>query len=320
VLLDSFANSEHGVIGRLRSIVGDSFVFVEADVRDRDALGRAMRAHGVRAVIHLAGLKAVGESAALPLAYYDNNLVGTLRLLEAMDDVGVRSLVFSSSATVYGEPRSLPIREDHPLCPTSPYGRTKLMAEQVLEDIARLSDRWHICVLRYFNPVGAHESGAIGERPAGIPNNLMPLLVRVASGEQRELLLLGDDYATADGSGVRDFIHVVDLASGHVDALGRLPSLRFQVLNLGTGRGTSVRELVGAFERVNGVRIPIRVGCRRAGDVAASFADPGLSHRILGWGAIRSIDDMCRDAWRWHQRSVASARARESDVRSGVAK
>ncbi|NBP51128.1 MAG: UDP-glucose 4-epimerase GalE, partial [Actinobacteria bacterium] len=273
---------------------------------DGTLLRRVLGDFGVRAVIHLAGLKAVGESVEQPLAYYDNNVVGTLRLLEAMQDAGVREIVFSSSATVYGEPQRLPIDERHPLSANSPYGQTKLVIEHMLRDLSRADERWRVCLLRYFNPVGAHESGLIGEDPNGVPNNLMPFVLRVAAGQFPELGVLGTDYPTIDGTGVRDYIHVVDLAIGHVRALERLDSMRCEAINLGTGRGTSVLELVEAFERVNGVRVPRVMKPRRAGDVAACFADASLALARLGWKTERTVDDMCRDAWRWQRSSGAT--------------
>lgn len=308
VVLDNLSNSKASVLDRLARIVGKPVDFVHGDIRDGALLRRSLRDFGIGAVIHLAGLKAVSESLQVPLAYYDNNVVGTLRLLEAMQDTGVRDLVFSSSATVYGEPQRLPVDEAHPLSVDvpSPYGRTKLVTEQMLRDLSRADERWRMCLLRYFNPVGAHESGLIGEDPNGLPTNLMPLLLRVASGQSAELGVFGGDYPTPDGTAARDFIHVVDLAIGHVRALACLGSMRCEAINLGTGRGTSVLELVDAFERVNSVRIPRVMKPRRTGDVAACFADASLALKRLGWKTERTIDDMCRDAWRW-QRSAGAA-------------
>ena len=307
VLYDNLCNSKAGVVERVERIVGAPVAFVQGDIRDGDRMRAALREHRIAGVIHLAGLKAVGESVQRPLAYWDNNVVGTLRMLEAMEDCGVRSLVFSSSATVYGEPQRLPIDESHPLSATSPYGQTKLAIEHMLRDLSRSDERWRTCLLRYFNPVGAHESGLIGEDPNGLPNNLMPFVLKVASGALPELGVFGADYPTPDGTGVRDYIHVVDLAVGHVRALERLDGMRCEAINLGTGRGSSVLELVDAFERVNGVRIARATKPRRAGDVTACYADASLALRRLGWKTERGLDEMCRDAWRW-QRSSAQAR------------
>lgn len=301
VVLDNLCNSKPGVLERVGRIIGRPVDFVQGDIRDGDVLRRTLRDFKVRSVIHLAGLKAVGESVSMPLAYYDNNVVGTLRLLEAMAACDVRSIVFSSSATVYGVPMRLPVDESHPLSTTNPYGQTKLVIEGMLRDLHRAGDRWHICMLRYFNPVGAHESGTIGEDPHGMPNNLMPFVLKVASGRVKDLGVWGGDYPTPDGTGVRDFIHVVDLAIGHVRAMERLDSMGCEAINLGTGRGTSVLELIKAFERVNGVHVPFVMKDRRAGDVASCFADPSLALQRLGWKTERTIDDMCRDAWRWQQ-------------------
>ncbi len=305
VLFDNLCNSKSSVVERLGSIIGHPVEFVQGDIRDGDVMRRTLREHGVSAVIHLAGLKAVGESVQNPLEYWDNNLVGTLRMLEAMNDCGVRSLVFSSSATVYGEPQRLPVTESHRLLPASPYGQTKLAIERMLCDLSVADTRWHICLLRYFNPVGAHGSGLIGEDPNGIPNNLMPFVLRVASGQFKELSVWGTDYPTPDGSGVRDFIHVCDLAEGHIAALQHLDGMRCEAINLGTGRGTSVLELVQTFERVNGVRVPRTLRDRRDGDVAVSYADAGKALTRLGWHTQRTVEDMCRDAWRWHNRASA---------------
>ena len=305
VVLDNLCNSKPSVMERVGRIIGKPVDFVQGDIRDGDVLRRTLRDFKVRSVIHLAGLKAVGESVSMPLAYYDNNVVGTLRLLEAMDACDVRSIVFSSSATVYGVPKHLPVDESHPLSTTNPYGQTKLVIEGILRDLRQASDRWHICMLRYFNPVGAHESGTIGEDPHGMPNNLMPFVLKVAAGRAKELSVWGGDYPTPDGTGVRDYIHVVDLALGHVRAMERLDTMTCEAINLGTGRGTSVLELVHAFERVNGVRVPFVMKDRRAGDVPSCFADPSLACTRLGWKTAHSIDDMCRDAWRWQQFAVA---------------
>ena len=305
VILDNLCNSKASVLDRLRTIVGRPVEFVKGDIRDGELMRKVLRERRIAAVIHLAGLKAVGESVQKPLEYWDNNVVGTLRMLEAMEECGVRSLVFSSSATVYGEPEQLPITEQHRLMATSPYGQTKLAIERMLCDLSTSDPRWHLCLLRYFNPVGAHESGLIGEDPNGIPNNLMPFVLKVATGQFKELSVWGGDYPTADGTGVRDYIHVADLATGHVAALQKLDTMRCEAINLGTGRGSSVLELVRTFERVNGVKVPFVMKDRRPGDVTSCFADPSLASRRLGWKTRRTLEDMCRDAWRW-QRSPAA--------------
>ena len=263
-----------------------------------------MRTSGAAAVIHFAGLKAVGESVEQPLAYYDNNVVGTLRLLEAMGRAGVKSLVFSSSATVYGEPQSLPLTENHPLSATNPYGRTKLVIEDMLRELHHADPAWRIAILRYFNPVGAHSSGEIGEDPVGVPNNLLPYVAQVAVGRREYLNVWGADYPTHDGTGLRDYIHVVDLALGHLKALERLQTAAqcFSV-NLGTGTGYSVLDIVRAFEQASGHTVPYRVGSRRAGDVAACYADPSHAAQLLGWRAERDLALMCRDAWNWQLRN-----------------
>jgi len=257
----------------------------------------------IDAVIHFAGLKAVGESVQMPLAYYDNNVTGTLRLLECMRAAGVTRLVFSSSATVYGDPASVPIREDFALSASNPYGRTKLFVEEILRDEQRAHPDWDIVLLRYFNPVGAHASGLIGEDPAGIPNNLMPYVSQVAVGKLECLNVWGNDYPTPDGTGVRDYIHVVDLALGHLAALQREQGPGVRAYNLGTGRGYSVLEMIAAFERASGRKVPYRFAPRRPGDVAACYADPTLAHRELGWKAERDVDAMCRDAWHWQSQN-----------------
>ncbi len=299
VCFDNLANSNADVIDRLEAITGVPIPLVVGDIRDGDAVRRAIAEHGVEAVIHFAGLKAVGESVAEPIKYYDNNVRGTLSLVQAMTDCDVKTLVFSSSATVYGEPRYLPLDENHPTSATNPYGRTKLMVEEMLSDIAAADPAWRIATLRYFNPVGAHDSGLIGENPNGIPNNLMPFISRVAAGRLSELSVFGNDYDTPDGTGVRDYIHVLDLADGHVaalDAIARIaPAL--STWNLGTGQGYSVLDMVEAFERVNDVRIPYRIAQRRDGDVASCFASPERAARELGWTAHRDLDAMCASSW-----------------------
>ncbi len=300
VVFDNLCNSRQEALRRVARIAGRTPEFVRGDVRDGEALARLFAAYRIDAVIHFAGLKAVGESVEQPLAYYDNNVHGSLALLRAMDAAGVRTLVFSSSATVYGDPASVPIREDFPLSATNPYGRSKLMVEDVLRDLAHADASWRLAILRYFNPVGAHESGLIGEDPAGVPDNLLPFVGQVAVGRLPELAVFGGDYPTPDGTGVRDYIHVVDLARGHLKALAALRQ-RTGVLtaNLGTGRGYSVLEMVAAFARASGRAIPYRIAPRRPGDVAACYADPAYAAETLGWRAEFDLDRMCADAWRW---------------------
>ncbi len=300
VLYDNLANSRREVVDRIAQIAGRAPRFVEGDVRDREHLARVLRETGSDGVIHFAALKAVGESVREALAYYDVNVGGTLALCQAMAAVGVYRLVFSSSATVYGDPASLPIREDFPRSTTNPYGASKLILEDMLADVAAADPRWRIARLRYFNPIGAHESGLIGEAPSGIPNNLLPYIAQVACGQREKLSVFGGDYPTPDGTGVRDYIHVVDLAEGHLAALDYLaanPGLL--TVNLGTGRGYSVLEIVRAFERASGHAVPYEIVARRAGDIAACYADPTLARERLGWSARRNLDAMCRDAWRW---------------------
>lgn len=300
LILDNLSNSSRRVLDRIVQIAGRAPAFIEADVRDRAALAQVFADHEIASVVHFAGLKAVGESVALPLHYYDNNIAGTLNLLQAMQLAGVKRLVFSSSATVYGDPHAVPIREDFPLRATNPYGRTKLFIEEMLRDQLRADPDWRVAILRYFNPVGAHPSGLIGESPNGIPNNLMPFVAQVAVGRRPALSVFGSDYPTPDGTGVRDYIHVVDLALGHLaalDALARTPGEL--TVNLGTGRGYSVLEMVAAFEKASGRKVPYELVARRPGDVASCYADPALAQTKLGWRAERDIDAMCADAWRW---------------------
>ena len=300
VVLDNLSNSHRSVQTRVERISGKRLAFVEADIRDRAALEAAFAAHKVEAVIHFAGLKAVGESVQQPLRYYDNNVTGSVVLFETMGKFGVTTLVFSSSATVYGDPASVPIVEDFPLSATNPYGRSKLMIEEMLRDLARSDARWRIALLRYFNPVGAHESGLIGEEPNGIPNNLVPYIAQVANGQREKLSVYGDDYPTPDGTGMRDYIHVVDLAIGHVKTLDKLATGAGVVTyNLGTGRGNSVLEMVRAFEQASGKPIPYQIVARRPGDIARCYADPARARDELGWTAQRDIAQMCADAWRY---------------------
>ncbi|MBK9446944.1 MAG: UDP-glucose 4-epimerase GalE [Betaproteobacteria bacterium] len=304
VVFDNLSNSRQESLRRVATISGRAPGFVRGDVRDADALRRVFADYTIDAVIHFAGLKAVGESVEQPLRYYDNNVNGTVQLLQAMDEAGVRRLVFSSSATVYGEPQRVPIREDFPLSATNPYGRSKLMIEEVLRDLCCSDPRWQIALLRYFNPVGAHESGLIGEDPNGVPNNLMPYLSQVAIGKRPELSVFGGDYPTPDGTGVRDYIHVVDLALGHLKALEVLPDRQgVLTINLGTGRGYSVLEMLAAFGRACGRELPYRIASRRAGDAATCYADPAYAADVLGWRAERSIDQMCADSWRWQSQN-----------------
>ena len=302
IALDNLSNSSPESLRRVERITGQPVQFHEGDVRDRAALKRILRDHRIDAVIHFAGLKAVGESVAKPLLYFENNVAGTVSLLQALAEAGVKRFVFSSSATVYGDPDSVPITEAARVSATNPYGRSKLMVEQVLGDLAHSDQDWRIGILRYFNPAGAHPSGLIGEDPRGIPNNLMPFVAQVAVGRREKLAVFGDDYPTPDGTGVRDYIHVVDLARGHVAALDRLFSRPggFTV-NLGTGRGYSVLEAVHAFEAASERAIPYEVVRRRPGDIASCYASPVLAQELLGWRAEKSLANMCADHWRWQR-------------------
>ncbi len=303
VVIDDLSNSSPEALRRVEVLGGRQLAgFIQADVRDRAVVNGVFARYPVEAVIHFAAKKAVGESVALPRAYYDNNLNGLLSLLEAMDDAGVRRLVFSSSATVYGDPASVPIDEGFPTAATNPYGRTKLMGEEILRDVGAADPRWNIALLRYFNPVGAHRSGRIGEDPDGLPNNLMPYVSQVAVGRLERLNVFGGDYPTPDGTGVRDYIHVVDLARGHLRALERIEGLPgVSTFNLGTGRGYSVLEVVKAFEAASERSIPYRIVARRPGDVAACWADPARAAEVLGWRAELDLAAMCADAWRWQR-------------------
>jgi UDP-glucose 4-epimerase len=302
VVVDNLCNSKHEAIRRVEQLAGRPLEFHQVDLLDQVALDLVFRTGPFDAVVHFAGLKAVAESVQQPRRYYHNNVCGTLTLCGAMERYGVKSLVFSSSATVYGAPHTVPISEDFPLQPTNPYGRSKMMIEEILRDISQADPSWRIALLRYFNPVGAHESGRIGEAPNGVPNNLLPYIAQVAVRQLPELPIYGNDYPTPDGTGVRDYIHVMDLAVGHERALVKLakgPGIL--TYNLGTGRGFSVLEIVAAFERASGRRIPYRIVDRRPGDVAASYADPSRATRELGWQADRGLDAMCVDAWRWQE-------------------
>lgn len=300
LILDNLSNSRADVVDRIATITGKRPEFVEGDICDADLLDTLFTRHAFSAVIHFAGLKAVGESVSKPLEYYENNVHGSMVLFRAMMRHGVKRLVFSSSATVYGDPESLPVREDASLRATNPYGRTKLMIEEILEDIVRADAEWRVAILRYFNPIGAHKSGLIGEAPNGIPNNLLPYIAQVATGKLARLSVFGGDYPTPDGTGIRDYIHVVDLALGHLKALYYLNShAGLQVYNLGTGQGYSVLEIVRAFEQASGREVPYQLTARRAGDIASCYADPGKARKELGWQAERGLAEMCADAWRW---------------------
>ena len=305
VVVDNLCNSKVSVLDRVATITGRSVPFIEADLRDRSAMEEIFSAYDFDAVVHFAGLKAVGESVSEPLRYYDNNVEGSLVLFQVMAKYGVKSLVFSSSATVYGDPATVPIVEDFPLAATNPYGRSKLMIEEMLRDVATSDPSWRIALLRYFNPAGAHESGLIGEDPNDIPNNLFPYVAQVAAGRRELLSVYGSDYPTAEGTGVREYKHVVDLALGHVKTLARLMNTDAGVLayNLGTGCGSSVLQMICAFEKASGRKIPYRIVARRPGDIAVCYADASLAQRELGWRAERSIEQMCADSWRWQAMS-----------------
>lgn len=304
LVLDNLSNAKRESLTRVEQLAGRAPLFVEGDIRDAALLDRLFAEHDIAAVMHFAGLKAVGESVAEPLAYYDCNVVGSLRLFEAMARAGVSTLVFSSSATVYGDPASVPITEDFPLSATNPYGATKLHIEDMLRDLHRAQPAWRIALLRYFNPVGAHETGRIGEDPNGVPSNLMPFIAQVAVGKRESLSVFGQDYATVDGTGVRDYIHVMDLVEGHLAALRTLqrePGLL--TVNLGTGQGYSVLQMVAAFAAASGRDIPYRIVERRPGDVAQCYADPGRAQQLIGWRARRDLATMCADHWRWQQQN-----------------
>ncbi|MBP1935118.1 UDP-glucose 4-epimerase GalE [Ammoniphilus resinae] len=300
IVVDNFSNSKPESLQRVQEITGRSFAFYELDLQDREELEKVFIENRIEAVIHFAGLKAVGESVEVPLRYYHNNITGTLVLVDVMQQYGVKKMVFSSSATVYGMPDRVPISENFPLSATNPYGRTKLMIEEIMRDLYVSDQEWSIALLRYFNPIGAHSGGRIGEDPNGIPNNLVPFITQVAVGKLKELRVFGNDYPTVDGTGVRDYIHVVDLAIGHLKALEKIMvESGVDAYNLGTGRGYSVLEMIGAFERVSGKKVPYRIVDRRPGDVAACYADPAKAREELGWVAFRGIEEMCLDSWRW---------------------
>jgi len=310
LIFDNLSNSHAEVIERIRRITGVAPALMKSDVRDRAALARAFASFSCDAVIHLAGLKSVAESVGEPLSYYDTNVGGALALLQAMREAGVDRLVFASSATVYGEASELPISEDHPLAPTNPYGQTKLAVERMLGDLARASDSFAVAVLRFFNPVGAHESGLIGEDPLGVPGNLMPCLSQVAVGRRPHLTVFGTDYDTPDGTGIRDYVHVMDIAAGHLRALQCLDQQRRITVNLGTGRGCSVLELVEAFSSASGKPIALEFAPRRAGDAAQCYASAERARQTLGWRAERDLAEMCRDTWRWQSQNPQGYRGR----------
>lgn len=304
VAVDNLSNSSAEAIRRVERLAGKSIKFYENDIRDKNALDNIFENENIDAVIHFAGLKAVGESCEIPLAYYDNNLNGTITLLEVMEKHGVKNLVFSSSATVYGDPETVPITEEFPLSATNPYGRTKLMIEDILRDVYAADKSWNIAILRYFNPIGAHESGEIGEDPNGIPNNLVPYIAKVAMGILDKIHVFGNDYDTPDGTGIRDYIHVVDLAIGHIKAIEKLtqnPGL--VTYNLGTGRGYSVLEVIHNYEKACKKKLPYVIDPRRPGDIAVSYADPSKAERELGWKATRGIEEMCRDSYNWQRKN-----------------
>jgi UDP-glucose 4-epimerase len=305
VVLDNLSNSSHESLKRVAHLCGREPVMVQGDVRDLNRVEEVLKKHRIEAVLHFAGLKAVGESVEHPLRYYDNNVHGSRVLLQAMANSGVFNFVFSSSATVYGESERMPISESFPLGrPTNPYGRSKLVVEEMLRDVCQSDARWRVAILRYFNPVGAHHSGEIGEDPNGVPNNLLPYVTQVAVGKLKQLAVFGDDYETPDGTGVRDYIHVVDLAGGHLKALDAIQNkVGAHVWNLGTGRGHSVLELVHAFEQLIDRKLPYRIAPRRAGDIAVCYADPSKASEELGWQATRGLDEMLKDAWRWQQKN-----------------
>ena len=304
VILDNLYNSKASVLPRIGAEAGVTPKFVQGDIRDKALLVEVLKAHAIEAVIHFAGLKAVGESVEKPLEYYDNNVNGTLVLVNAMREAGVKSLVFSSSATVYGDPATVPITEDFPTSATNPYGRSKLMVEECLTDFQQANPDWSITLLRYFNPVGSHPSGHLGEDPQGIPNNLMPFVSQVAVGRRECLSVFGSDYPTKDGTGVRDYIHVMDLADGHVAALQRVcDKAGLHTYNLGTGNGYSVLEMVHAFEQASGKPVPYQLTDRRPGDIAECWADPAKAEAELGWKATRSLDEMTQDTWRWQSQN-----------------
>ncbi|MDM1707282.1 UDP-glucose 4-epimerase GalE [Thiopseudomonas alkaliphila] len=303
VVLDNLSNSSLIALERVEQITGKAISFIQGDICSISDLESVFEQYKIKAVMHFAGLKAVGESVQQPLKYYKNNVLGTLNLLEVMQRSCCKKIVFSSSATVYGEPKEVPIKEDSELYATNPYGRTKLMVEEILRDLYSSDSEWAITLLRYFNPVGAHSSGLIGEDPKGIPNNLMPFISQVAVGKRKELSVFGGDYPTQDGTGVRDYIHVVDLAKGHVKALQAMHEPNLNVINLGTGQGYSVLDMVKAFEKASGCTIPYKITERRAGDISECYADPTLAEEVLDWRAEKTLEDMCKDTWNWQSKN-----------------
>ena len=306
-IYDNLSNSHLEAVKRIERLSGKSVEFIEGDIRDTDRVANALQ--GSSAVIHFAGVKAVGESVSNPLKYYDNNVLGSIELLKAMQQSEVKKMIFSSSASIYGNPKYLPIDEQHPINPTNPYGRSKFMLEQILRDIYDTNRGYSFGILRYFNPIGAHPSGEIGEDPQGIPNNLLPFITQVASGKLDKLRVFGNDYDTPDGTGVRDYIHVMDLAEGHLRMLEKLDDNSFDIYNLGTGRGYSVLQIIKTFEKVNGINIPYEIVSRRAGDVPVNYADVSKAQKELGWRAKRDLEDMCKDAWRWQLKNPKGYRS-----------
>jgi UDP-glucose 4-epimerase len=304
VVYDNLCNASRESLRRVEKIIGKKVEFVEGDIRDKEMLQKLFERYKIDSVIHFAGLKAVGESVAQPLKYYDNNVCGTVTLCKVMADNGCKKIVFSSSATVYGDPHTTPIKENFPLSATNPYGRSKLFIEEILQDLFVSDKAWKVILLRYFNPVGAHKSGTIGEDPNGIPNNLMPFISQVAVGKREKLQVFGGDYETKDGTGVRDYIHVVDLAAGHVKALNIIDTLESVLtVNLGTGKGYSVLEMIDAFQKASGKEIPYEIVSRRPGDIAKCYADPSYAKEVLGWEAKRDVAQMCEDSWRWQSQN-----------------
>ena len=304
IVFDNFSNASAESIRRVEALTDKKTILIEGDIRSRKDLEAVFDNHKIDAVIHFAGLKAVGESVEQPLRYYENNVCGTVQLCEVMAEHGCRQIVFSSSATVYGDPHTTPIKEDFPLSATNPYGRSKLFVEEILKDLYISDAEWKVILLRYFNPVGAHESGRIGEDPSGIPNNLMPFIAQTAVGKREKLSIFGNDYDTHDGTGVRDYIHVVDLAEGHLKALEKLPDIKgVLTVNLGTGQGYSVLDMVKAFEKASGKKVPYVFAPRRNGDIAKCYADPAYAKKVLGWEAKRGIEEMCEDTWRWQSQN-----------------
>jgi len=304
VVMDNLQNSNEESLRRVKKLTGKEVAFEKVDLRDEAGLERIFSIYNITSVIHFAGLKAVGESTTIPLEYYDNNVCGTVLLLRVMRKHNVKNIVFSSSATVYGAPTKVPITEDFPLSATNPYGQTKLMIEEIMRDLHKSDPSWNIILLRYFNPVGAHPSGTIGEDPRGTPNNLLPYVTQVAVGRRESVNVFGNDYNTPDGTGVRDYIHVVDLAKGHIAAVKKLPSNPGCIaVNLGTGTGYSVLQMIAAIHKASGKEVPYKIVARRPGDVATSFADPTYAFKTLGWKAEKGLDEMCADAWRWQSQN-----------------